>query len=194
MSGVGREVESWKSSRELAKKSELEEKSCVGIDIVSWKGCQQLEEESGVGTVVWSSGREVGSWKRSRELEDKLEVGRQVRSCKRSYELEKKSGVGGELESWNTHYFSDQLFFTDQLFYFIFELYLSLLNLGTLMMSYGWEWLTCEAGFLAIFLCPILSYTKFPKYTPPSTTILVLFQWLAFRVMIGAGNVFFSSN
>jgi hypothetical protein len=33
--------------------------------------------------------------------------------------------------------------------------YLSIVNVqAAFTYSYGWEWLTCEAGFLAIFLCP----------------------------------------
>ena len=35
-------------------------------------------------------------------------------------------------------------------------LYLSLVNGGTMMINYGWEWLTLELGFLGIFLCPLL--------------------------------------
>ena len=37
--------------------------------------------------------------------------------------------------------------------------YLSLVNLGRPLLGYGWEWLTLEIGFLAIFLCPIKPQT-----------------------------------
>eukprot|EP00854_Cymbomonas_tetramitiformis_P027435 gene27435-biopygen28432 len=42
-------------------------------------------------------------------------------------------------------------------------MYLSYVNLGTITANYGWEWLTLETGFLAIFLCPLCSRTPFPR-------------------------------
>jgi len=39
-------------------------------------------------------------------------------------------------------------------------LYLSLVNLGGWTSNYGWEWLTLEQGFLAIFLCPLLTVSR----------------------------------
>jgi hypothetical protein len=66
-------------------------------------------------------------------------------------------------------------------------LYLSLVNLGGMIMNYGWEWLTLELGFLAIFLCPIWSRSPFPHAVPPPRLVLWLFRWCAFRLLIGAG-------
>eukprot|EP00960_Hanusia_phi_P023020 680327-Hanusia_phi.AAC.2 len=66
-------------------------------------------------------------------------------------------------------------------------LYLSIVNLGGWVMNYGWEWLTLEVGFLSIFLCPIFSFSPFPKGCPPPRLVLWLFRWCAFRLMIGAG-------
>ena len=66
-------------------------------------------------------------------------------------------------------------------------LYLSVVNLGSMVINYGWEWLTLEAGFLAIFLCPILTRSANPASVPPPAIVLWLFRWLGFRVMIGAG-------
>ena len=53
----------------------------------------------------------------------------------------------------------------------------------------GWEWLTLEAGFLLIFLCPIAPALRnpFPTACPPPMLVLWLYRWLAFRLMIGAG-------
>lgn len=32
----------------------------------------------------------------------------------------------------------------------------SIVNMGSGVINYGWEWLTLELGFLTIFLCPLL--------------------------------------
>lgn len=65
--------------------------------------------------------------------------------------------------------------------------YLSIVNMGTLVINYGWEWLTLEAGFLLIFLTPLYSRSACPPDAPPNRLVLWLFRWLAFRLMIGAG-------
>ena len=66
-------------------------------------------------------------------------------------------------------------------------LYLSIVNLESMVIRYGWEWLTLEAGFLAIFLSPLFSFSSFPSETPPSRVVLWLYRWLAFRLLFGAG-------
>ena len=65
--------------------------------------------------------------------------------------------------------------------------YLSIVNMGTNIRNYGWEWLTLEIGFLAIFLMPIFSKSKFPRYTPPSYIVILLYRWIGFRLLFGAG-------
>eukprot|EP00656_Telonema_subtile_P017912 TRINITY_DN19658_c0_g1_i2.p1 TRINITY_DN19658_c0_g1~~TRINITY_DN19658_c0_g1_i2.p1 ORF type:complete len:704 (+),score=123.07 TRINITY_DN19658_c0_g1_i2:171-2282(+) len=67
--------------------------------------------------------------------------------------------------------------------------YLSIVNLGTIISNYGWEWLTLELGFLAIFLCPLPLFRmrSFSTTLPPPTLIIWLFRWCAFRLLIGAG-------
>ena len=79
----------------------------------------------------------------------------------------------------------------------LWGMYLSLVNLGGMIMNYGWEWETLEVGFLIIFLCPLtpswpkmlnpvnskVSYTNFPTPTP----VLWLLMFGTFRLMIGAG-------
>ena len=57
--------------------------------------------------------------------------------------------------------------------------------------SYGWEWLTCENGFLMIFLCspPFISILskKYKKGYPPNELVIYLIRFLAFRLLLGAG-------
>ena len=65
---------------------------------------------------------------------------------------------------------------------------LSLVNVGQLFWGYGWETLLCEAGFLAIFLCPLRSVRPSAAPTPP-VNVLWLLRWLLFRVMFGAGLI-----
>ncbi|MGV9801552.1 lipase maturation factor family protein [Mycobacterium sp. NPDC003449] len=63
----------------------------------------------------------------------------------------------------------------------IWALYLSIVNVGQVWYSFGWESLLLEAGFLAVFLGN-------DDIAPP---ILVLFltRWLLFRVEFGAGLI-----
>jgi hypothetical protein len=68
-------------------------------------------------------------------------------------------------------------------------LYMSYVHVGQLFYGYGWEMLLLEAGFLAIFFCPLLDPRPFPPKTPPSTIVVVLLRWLAFRLMFGAGLI-----
>lgn len=72
-------------------------------------------------------------------------------------------------------------------------LYLSFVHAGQDWYGYGWEIQLCETGFLAIFLCPLLELRPFPKTAPPFW-IIVLFRWLAFRIMFGAGLIKFRGD
>nr|WP_222841302.1 lipase maturation factor family protein [Hymenobacter sp. BT188] len=67
-------------------------------------------------------------------------------------------------------------------------LYMSFVHVGQEWYGYGWEIQVTETGFLAIFLCPLLNLRPFPRYAPPMP-IIVLFRWLAFRIMLGAGLI-----
>ncbi|QIL75451.1 lipase maturation factor family protein [Hymenobacter sp. HDW8] len=67
-------------------------------------------------------------------------------------------------------------------------LYMSFVHVGQEWYGYGWEIQLTETGFLAIFLCPLLDLRPFPRYAPPMP-IIVLFRWLAFRIMLGAGLI-----
>ncbi|SFC91413.1 lipase maturation factor family protein [Streptomyces aidingensis] len=63
----------------------------------------------------------------------------------------------------------------------LWALYLSIVNIGQIWYSFGWESLLLEAGFLAIFLGN-------DETSPPRVTLL-LFVWLLFRVEFGAGLI-----
>jgi hypothetical protein len=67
-------------------------------------------------------------------------------------------------------------------------LYMSFVHVGQEWYGYGWEIQLTETGFLAIFLCPLVDMRPFPKHPPPFP-IIVLFRWLIFRIMFGAGLI-----
>lgn len=67
-------------------------------------------------------------------------------------------------------------------------LYLSFVHVGQDWYGYGWEIQLTETGFLAIFLCPLLDMRPFPRYAPPFP-VIVLFRWLIFRIVFGAGLI-----
>ncbi|MEO6844756.1 MAG: lipase maturation factor family protein [Ginsengibacter sp.] len=67
-------------------------------------------------------------------------------------------------------------------------LYMSIVHVGQDWYGYGWEIQLLETGFLAIFLCPLFDMRPFPK-RPPPFTIIVLFRWLIFRIMMGSGLI-----
>lgn len=67
-------------------------------------------------------------------------------------------------------------------------LYMSFVHVGQEWYGYGWEIQLLETGFLAIFLCPLVDPRPFPNRAPPMP-IIVLFRWLIFRIMLGAGLI-----
>jgi hypothetical protein len=70
----------------------------------------------------------------------------------------------------------------------IWFIYMSFAHVGQEWYGYGWEIQLLETGFLAIFLCPLLDIRAFPKHPPPML-IIILFRWLTFRIMLGAGLI-----
>jgi hypothetical protein len=67
-------------------------------------------------------------------------------------------------------------------------LYTSIVNVGQVWYSYGWEIQLLETGFIAIFLCPLLDPRPFPRTAPPVIVIWV-YRWLIFRIMVGAALI-----
>jgi len=63
----------------------------------------------------------------------------------------------------------------------LWALYLSIVNVGQVFYGFGWETLLLEAGFLAIFLGA--------GPTVPAWPLILLFRWLLFRVEFGAGLI-----
>ena len=72
-------------------------------------------------------------------------------------------------------------------------IYLSIVHIGQDWYGYGWEIQLTETGFLAIFLCPLWDLRPFPK-RPPPLFIIILFRWLIFRIMFGAGLIKFRGD
>lgn len=70
----------------------------------------------------------------------------------------------------------------------LWVLYMSFTHLGQEWYGYGWEIMLTETGFLSIFLVPLYDLRPFPKYEPPFA-VIVLFRWLIFRIMFGAGLI-----
>jgi hypothetical protein len=65
--------------------------------------------------------------------------------------------------------------------FLLWVIYLSFVNIGQTFYAFGWESLLLESGFLAIFLGPTGS--------EPSWYLIWLYRWLGFRVMFGAGLI-----
>ncbi|MFC4004630.1 lipase maturation factor family protein [Prauserella oleivorans] len=60
-------------------------------------------------------------------------------------------------------------------------LYLSIVNVGQIWYSFGWESLLLEAGFLTIFTGP--------SHIEPAVPMVWLLLWLLFRLEFGAGMI-----
>jgi hypothetical protein len=71
----------------------------------------------------------------------------------------------------------------------LWALYLSFVQAGQIFYGYGWEMLLCESGFLAIFLAPALRPGLMSPKDPPPLLVVILFRWLTFRLMFGAGLI-----
>ena len=67
-------------------------------------------------------------------------------------------------------------------------LYLSFCNVGQIFYGFGWEILLLETGFLAIFLCPLTTFSPLRRPTSP-IALFWLYRWLLFRLMFGAGLI-----
>jgi predicted DCC family thiol-disulfide oxidoreductase YuxK len=68
-------------------------------------------------------------------------------------------------------------------------LYLSIFTVGQGFLSFQWDTLLLEAGFLAIFFAPWEVRPRRRGDPEPSLTALWLYRWLLFRLMFGSGLV-----
>ncbi|XP_024120221.1 lipase maturation factor 1 [Oryzias melastigma] len=71
----------------------------------------------------------------------------------------------------------------------LWGLYHSLVSVGQLWYSFGWESQLLETGFLSIFLCPLWRLEQLPPQNPPSSINIWTFRWLIVRIMLGAGLI-----
>ena len=68
-------------------------------------------------------------------------------------------------------------------------LYLSLVTVGQDFLSFQWDVLLLEAGFLAIFFAPLRIRDAFTRVSETSGAFLWLLRWLLFRLMFASGFV-----
>jgi uncharacterized membrane protein YphA (DoxX/SURF4 family) len=76
----------------------------------------------------------------------------------------------------------------------LWALYLSFVGVGQLFLSYQWDALLLETGFLAIFWAPLALRLDAPRARAPSPIVLWLLRWLAFRLMFFSGWVKLASG
>lgn len=72
--------------------------------------------------------------------------------------------------------------------------YLSLTAVSQVFLSYQWDALLLEVGFLAIFLAPWGLHPRRMRQLPPSALVLWLFRLLLFKLMFCSGVVKLSSQ
>ncbi len=78
--------------------------------------------------------------------------------------------------------------------FLLWACWLSLVSVGQDFLSFQWDSLLLEAGFLAIFLAPTTAWTRPSREAEPSPTVLFLLHWLLFRLIFFSGVVKLSSQ
>ena len=76
----------------------------------------------------------------------------------------------------------------------LWVLYLSLVSVGQVFLSFQWDVLLLEAGFLAIFFAPLQIRDTLSRAPQPSVAFLWLLRWLLFRLMFASGFVKIASD
>jgi hypothetical protein len=76
---------------------------------------------------------------------------------------------------------------TDVSFALLWALYLSIVNAGGEFMSFQWDVLLLEGGFLTIFYVP-WTWGRERPYSPPRAAVWLV-RWLSFRLMFLSGSV-----
>lgn len=72
--------------------------------------------------------------------------------------------------------------------------YLSLFSVGQVFLSFQWDILLLEVGFLAVFLAPLQVLPRLSRVSPPSSLVVWLFHFLLFRLIFGSGVVKLASG
>ena len=72
--------------------------------------------------------------------------------------------------------------------------YLSLVTVGQAFLSFQWDVLLLETGFLAIFFAPLRIRDAFTHVSETSGAFLWLLRWLLFRLMFASGFVKLASD
>lgn len=73
--------------------------------------------------------------------------------------------------------------------FLLWLIYLSLSAVGHVFLSFQWDVLLLETGFLAIFFAPLQLFPRFATEPQPSRIFLWLPRWLLFRLMFESGLV-----
>src|SRR5262249_39551486 len=73
--------------------------------------------------------------------------------------------------------------------FLLWLIYLSLCTIGREFLSFQWDILLLEVGFLAIFFAPLQWRPRLWRAPPPSNVALWLLRWLLFRLMFESGCV-----
>jgi predicted DCC family thiol-disulfide oxidoreductase YuxK len=80
-------------------------------------------------------------------------------------------------------------FATAPVLFLLWLVYLSLTTIGGVFLSFQWDNLLLEAGFLAVFLAPLAFWPKAHSITAPPRVPLWLLRWLLFRLTFESGCV-----
>ena len=73
--------------------------------------------------------------------------------------------------------------------FLLWLVYLSLCVVCREFLSFQWDNLLLETGFLAIFFAPVQILPRLSSAPPPSKLVLWLLRWLLFRLMLSSGLV-----
>ncbi len=76
----------------------------------------------------------------------------------------------------------------------LWAFYLSLVSVGQVFLSFQWDVLLLETGFLAIFFAPLQIRDTLSRVSQPSKSFLWLSRWLLFRLMFASGFVKVASD
>ena len=80
-------------------------------------------------------------------------------------------------------------------FFLLWLFYLSIVSVGGDFLSFQWDMLLLETGFLAILFAPLQLISSWRKTEdPPSRIILWMLRWLLFRLMIQSALVKWTSG